>query len=77
VASLVFLQREWKQTRSLEIKRLFRLSMAHEAIDPRDKVYALFGLMREDDKNFIEPDYQIDPAKLFWIIAQANMSGNI
>jgi hypothetical protein len=77
VTSLVFLQREWKETRSLEIKRLFRLPMAHEEIDPRDKVYALFGLMGEDDKNFIEPDYQIDSAKLFWIVAQANISDNI
>jgi hypothetical protein len=56
VASLVFKQREWKETRGLEIARLPRLSMAYEAMDPRDKVYALFGLMGEDDKNFIEPD---------------------
>jgi len=77
VASLVFKQREWKETRDLEIARLPCLSMAHEVVDPRDKVYALFGLMGEDDNNFIEPDYQIDHARLFWIFVSANISDNI
>ena len=77
MASLDFKQREWKGTRDLEIARLPRLSVAHEVVDPRDKVYALFELMGEDDNNFIEPDYQIDPAKVFWFVAQANISDNI
>jgi len=77
VASLVLKQREWKETGDLEIARLRCLSMAHEVVDPRDKVYALFGLMGEDDNNFIEADYQIDHARLFWIFASANTSGNI
>jgi hypothetical protein len=51
--------------------------MGHEVMDPRDKVYALFGLMGEDDKSSFEPDYQIDPAKLFWIFVQANILDNI
>jgi hypothetical protein len=59
VASLVFKQREWKETRGLEIARLSRFPMAHEVMDPRDNVYALFGLIGGDDNNFIEPDYPI------------------
>ena len=77
VASLDFKQREWKEMRDLEIARLPCLPMAHEVVDPRDKIYALFRLMGEDDNNFIEPDYQIDHARLFWISASANISDNI
>jgi hypothetical protein len=58
-----FNQREWKETRCLEMARLLRLSMAYE--------------VRRGDNNFIEPDYQIDHARLFWIFASANVLDNI
>jgi hypothetical protein len=71
VVSLVFLQREWQETRILHLERLLRLPIVHEATDPRDKVYALFGMTRADAEHLIEPNYEIDAASLFHSIAQA------
>jgi hypothetical protein len=45
--------------------------MVHEATDPRDKVYALFGLLGADIEALVEPKCQIDATKLFRIIARA------
>lgn len=42
---------------NLRILWLLSITLAHEASDPRDKVYALIGMCHPQDRNGIVPDY--------------------
>jgi hypothetical protein len=76
VVSLVFIQREWQETRNLHLGRLLQPSIVHEAADLRDKVYALFGMTGADAEHLIEPNYETDAASLFRSVAQTVYAGD-
>jgi hypothetical protein len=41
----------------------------YQATDPRDRIYALLGLVGDDDRDAIVPDYSIDVGSLYLKIA--------
>ncbi len=42
---------------SMRVGHLLQTTLAFEATDPRDKVFALLGLVHEDDRSALKPDY--------------------
>ena len=42
---------------AIRIEGLMRIAMTFKSRDPRDKLYSLFGLAHEEDKNLLIPDY--------------------
>jgi hypothetical protein len=58
-----------RRIESSYLTRFLRLSIVHEATDPREKVYALFGLLGVNVEHFYRTEYEINTAKLFQIVA--------
>ena len=57
VKDLIHVRYHIQEQRYISLQGLMRLSRNHQASDPRDKVYALFGLTDEADRAGIIPDY--------------------
>lgn len=51
--------------------RLLDISKCGVCSDPRDKVYALVGLMSPDIQQLLHPDYSADPAQIYTTTARA------
>ncbi|KAH4085891.1 hypothetical protein HBH46_207640 [Parastagonospora nodorum] len=55
----------------LAFGRLLDLAIAAECTDPRDRVYALLGLLPSEVASLVRPDYTISPSAVYTRIAQA------
>jgi len=52
------LRNDFTANKGLSLQKLLYLTMDLEATDPRDKVYALLGLLEERERGCINPDYR-------------------
>jgi len=59
----------------LAFGRLLDLAIATECTDPRDRVYALLGLLPNEVASLVRPDYTLSPSVVYTKIAQAFIHG--
>ncbi|PWY71802.1 HET-domain-containing protein [Aspergillus sclerotioniger CBS 115572] len=64
----------WEHKPSLSV--LLSKSWAFQATDPRDKIYSLLGISRDDFRHRIEPDYEVDAASLIVRVGRIFMEGS-
>lgn len=63
MTELSILRHAVKQNRPLNLLELLKRSIASEATDPRDKVYALLGIF-SDVNGELRPNYEISTVEL-------------
>jgi hypothetical protein len=62
-----------EKARKLSLGRLLDLACRSDASDPRDKVYALIGLMPISVANLLQPDYTLPTAEVYLLATKAFM----
>ncbi|ODM20286.1 hypothetical protein SI65_03339 [Aspergillus cristatus] len=58
VTGLNSIRSQYTSSVRLELFYLLTMTLAYEATDPRDKVYALLGICRSEDRDALVPDYR-------------------
>jgi hypothetical protein len=56
---------------NIALKDLLGLSMAHHATDPRDRVYALLGLIKNSNRYGLIPNYKVPVCSVFHSVTRA------